>query len=180
MRGMMMCATMVLLATMGLRADVTSGPAEGQAVPKLPVYAMFGEVTGESADMVARRGDKATIYCLIPAEKFSRPTYRLLKSLNEKLAAASPDVRIVAVWITGNQEESRSYLMRAQRSLEASLITFCVADGDANGPAEWGFNAEADITVVVVDQGKVKRSFGFVSANETVADEILKRLKSNE
>lgn len=177
MRGMLMCAVMALLATVELQADVISGPTEGQAVAKLPVYAMFGEVTGESVDMVARRGDKATIYCLVPAEKFSRPTYRLLKALNEKLAAVSPDARIVAVWVTGNQEESRSYLMRAQRSLEASLITYCVADGDANGPAEWGFNAEADITVVVVNQGKVKRSFGFVSANETVADDILRELK---
>ncbi len=177
MRPLFILVLCLILSPTIAQADVTSGPTEGATVAKLPVYAVFGEFTAESVDIVAKRAEKPTLYCLVPADKFSRPTYRLIKTLNEKLAAASPDAKIVAVWVTGNVEDSKSYLTRAKGSLEASLVTYCVAEGDASGPAEWGFNSDADITIVVVDQGKVKKSFGFVSANETVVDEVLKALK---
>ncbi|MCA9082170.1 MAG: hypothetical protein KDA58_16530 [Planctomycetaceae bacterium] len=165
------------LAANGLWADVESGPKVGEQVPPLTVFAVVGEVNGEKVDFVTRREQKPTLYLFVPAEKFSRPTARLIRTLDEKLTDTTASGAIVAVWVTGNVDESKAYLPRAQMSLMLDETTWCVYEGDANGPNNWGLNSDADITVVAVVNGKVQQTWGFVSANETLADEVLKVLK---
>lgn len=164
----------LLLCISSAWADVESGPTAGQAVPKLPVYAVAGEVNGEAIDYVARREQKPTLYCFIPAEKFSRPTARLIRTLDEKI---SGETHIVVVWVTADVNMTKEYLGRVNMSLKLSSTTLCVYEENASGPGEWGVNTDADITVVAVDKGLVRKSFGFVGANETVADDVLKALQ---
>ncbi len=168
--GLLLVPTVVL-------ADVESGPTAGNAAPKLDVYAVVGDVNGEALDFAARREQQPTIYCFIPADKFSRPTARLMRTLDEKLSGVSSDAHIVAVWLTADVSETKQYLGRVNMSLKLNSTTFCVYEEAASGPGEWGVNTDADITVVVVNNGQVKQSFGFVAANETVADDVLKALQ---
>ena len=131
---------------------------------------------GEKVEFTGRREKKPTLYLFVPAEKFSRPTARLMRKLDEKVAETAADAEIVAVWVTGNVDETKAYLPRVQMSLKLDETTFCVFEGDASGPQNWGINTDADLTVVTVIEGQVKQSWGFVSANETVADQVLKSL----
>lgn len=164
----------LLLSNSTLWADVESGPTAGNAVPKLPVYAVAGELNGEAVDYVARREQKPTLYCFIPAEKFSRPTARLIRTLDEKI---SGDTHIVIVWVTADANQTKEYLGRVNMSLKLSSTTLCVYEENASGPGDWGINTDADITVVAADKGLVRKSFGFVGANETVAEDVLKALQ---
>ena len=165
-----------LLTSATLWADVDSGPTAGATVPPLKVFAVVGDVNGEQVEFTGRREKKPTLYLFVPAEKFSRPTARLMRKLDEKVAETAADAEIVAVWVTGNVDETKAYLPRVQMSLKLDETTFCVFEGDASGPQNWGINTDADLTVVTVIEGQVKQSWGFVSANETVADQVLKSL----
>lgn len=172
-----LCVGVLLLSSIAA-ADVESGPTAGMAVPKLDVYAVVGDVSGESLDFTAKRDQQPTVYCFIPADKFSRPTARLMRILDEKLTGVVAEGHIVAVWVTGDVAQSKEYLARVNMSLKLSATTLCVFEGDASGPGEWGVNTDADITVVVVNKGQVLKSFGFVSANDTLTDEVLKVLSA--
>ncbi len=169
--------TSFFLTAATLRADVESGPTAGTAVPPLKVFAVVGDVNGEQVEFTGRREKKPTLYLFVPAEKFSRPTARLMRTLDEKVAQTAADAEIVAVWVTGNVDESKACLPRVQMSLKLDETTFCVFEGDASGPQNWGINTDADLTVVSVVEGQVKQTWGFVSANETVADQVLKSLQ---
>ena len=42
---------------------------------------------------------------------------------------------------------------------------------------DWAINPDAHLTAVVAHEGKVVKSFGYRSVNETDAPEVVKRLK---
>ena len=166
-----------LLAAPGLaRADVDSGPAVGNATPELKVYAVTGDHADKEVTISTERAAKPTVWVFIPKDKFDRPMGRLIKDLDGKLGEIT-DAQLVAIWLTDDQFTTKEYLPKAQQSikLERSALTFF--QGDPAGPADWGINPDADVTVVVTGGGKVGATWGFVSVNETVAEKILTALK---
>lgn len=173
------CAVLAsLLLTGVVRGNVESGPAAGSDVSPFPVYAVEGEVSNEKLDIVQRRAGKPTLYVFVPAEKWSRPTARLLRKLDEGVADAADGATIVVVWLTSDANAGKAYLPQAQQALKLSHTTLAVYEETSTGPGEWGINSDAEATVVATRDGKTIKSFGIVSANETLADEILKTLKS--
>jgi hypothetical protein len=52
--------------------------------------------------------------------------------------------------------------------------------GEGSGPAEWGVNPQAAVTVVVAKQGRVVRSLGYESVNETAVKDVVAVLKGLE
>ena len=171
------CLCAALFVAPGLaRADVDSGPAVGNPVPELKVYAVTGDHADKEVTISTERAAKPTVWIFVPKDKFDRPMARLIKELDGKLADVT-DARLVAIWLTDDQFTTKEYLPKAQQSikLERSALTFF--QGDPAGPADWGINPDADVTVVVTGGGKVAATWGFVSANETVAEKILTALK---
>src|SRR5262249_32706286 len=79
------------------RADVVSGPKEGQKVATLKVYAVTGEPKDKEVDYAGLRKDRPTVYVFVSAKDFSRPMFRFLKKLDEDLG---DDGLVVAVWLT--------------------------------------------------------------------------------
>jgi hypothetical protein len=158
-------------------ADVDSGPAVGNPVPELKVYAVTGEHADKEVAISTERGEQPTVWMFVPKDKWNRPMARLLKDLDAKIKDVT-DAQIVAVWLTDDQFATRDYLPNAQKSiqLERSALTFY--QGDLAGPADWGINPDAEVTVVVTGGGKIAATWGFVSVNETVADQILTALKA--
>jgi hypothetical protein len=167
----------MLLAADCARGDVESGPAAGSDVSPFKTFAVEGEAANETVNFVERREGKPTLYVFIPAEKWSRPTARLLRKMDESIDDAAPEAKIVAVWLTSDGAAAKEYLPKAQQSLKLANTALTVYEENATGPGEWGVNSEADVTVVATRGGKVLKSYGIVSANETLADEILKALK---
>lgn len=166
----------LLFATTTAFADVTSGPPVGQAVEGFFVEAVTGTSSGQKVDAVTTRGAKPTVYAFIPTDKWSRPSARFLKKLDSEVGSLS-DVQVVAVWLTPDVNASKEYLPKAQQSLQFSRTDLTVFAGDASGPGTWGINTDADVTVVVVKDGKVGQTFGFVSVNDTVVDQVITALK---
>ncbi len=174
--GFPLAAALLVCGGVGDAAD--SGPEAGTATEAFEVSAVLGEVQNETVDFVKRRDGKPTVWYFVPHEKWSRPSARLLRRLDERVGDVAADSRIVAIWLTDDDESARNYLQRAQNSLKFARTDFAVYKENATGPGTWGLNTEVDTTVVVTRGGKVIKSFAVVSPNETVADEILSVLRS--
>jgi hypothetical protein len=176
-----MLTAAVLIAGAGAAlADVESGPAAGSAVEPLTVFAVTGDVQNQETDYVKQRDGKPTVWFFVPADKWSRPTAGLLRDIDQKLGGVADDGKVVAVWLTDDVPKAKQYMPIADGALKPQRTAFTVYEQDADGPAEWGVNTDADVTVVVTRGGKVLKSFGFVSANSTVADDVLAVLKPNQ
>lgn len=167
----------VLVVTLGLQADVESGPKTGEKVAELKVHAVIGPIEDKEVDYAAERKDAPTVYLFVNAEQLTRPTARFIKNLDTQLGEIGGEVAAVAVWVGGEFEKNKEFLPRANRSLQFANTALTVYDGDASGPNGWGVNSEAHLTVVVVNMGQVAKSFGFVSVNETDVRPIVAELK---
>ena len=174
------CLIVVLLSLIGSAnvswADLSSGPGVGTKVESLKVFVAAGELAGKELDFVAERKEKPTVYVFVPAEKFSRPMARFLRTLDDKLKAERIDVDIVAVWLTDDVPKSKEHLPRVQESLKLSRTSWCVYPGEKTGPNEWGINPDADLTVIIADGQKVTVSRGYRSINETDAPKVFAEL----
>lgn len=154
-------------------ADVNSGPAVGTEMQELTVFSVTGDVQNEEVDFVAHREGKPTLYCFVPADKFTRQSGRLLKALDGRIDEVDADAAIVTVWLTEDAEGSKEYMPVLQQSMQFENTSLAVDTSDPLGPLEWAVNLNADITVIVVQDGQVKKTFGFVSPNDTLADSVI-------
>jgi hypothetical protein len=160
-----------MLVTGLARADVASGPKQGEKVAALKVYAVTGEPKEEQVDYAELRKGKPTVYVFVSAKDFGRPMFRFLKKLDEDLG---DDGLVVAVWLTDDPDKSKGYLPKVSHYFKRAALT--VFDGTA-GPKDWGINPDAHLTAVVANKGKVVKSFGYLSLNETDVPEVVKTLK---
>ncbi len=160
-----------LLAAGLARADVASGPKEGEKVATLKVYAVTGEPKDKEVDYTGLRKDKATVYVFVSAKDFGRPMFRFLKKLDENL---SDDGLVVAVWLTDDTDKSKEYLPKIAQYFKGAALTVF---GGTAGPKDWAINSDAHLTAVIAYKGKVVRSFGYRSLNETDVPEVVKTLK---
>lgn len=169
------CALLWTTTTVAPAAD--SGPAADTAAAPFTVFVATGDAANESVDFVTRRGALPTLYCFVPKAKWSRPTARLLRTLDQSIASAAPEGAIVAVWVTDDAAASKAYLPNAQQSLQFSRTSLTVDGKNPTGPPEWGINSDVDITIVAVKDGRVRKSFALISPNDTLAPEVLEALK---
>jgi hypothetical protein len=172
-----MTARLLVVVLLGMpaaarvRADVVSGPANGDKVATLKVYAVTGEPKDKEVDYVGLRTDKPTVYVFVSAKDFSRPMFRFIKKLGEDL----PDqALVVAVWLSDDADKSKEYLPKISQYFQRTALA--VFAGTA-GPKDWGINPDAHLTAVVVHKGRVARSFGYMSLNETDVPEVVEALK---
>jgi len=170
------CTALVVLLPQAAWAAVESGPAGGEAVAKLPVQQLNAN-RFEPTDAVSAAAEKGAVYLFVQAERWDRPMARFMKMLDEKLPDFDASASATAVWLTRDVDGARQYLPRAADSLRMSKTSLSVYDGDVTGPEGWGINPDAFLTVVVAHKGKVVKSFGFVSVNETDVPEVGEVLK---
>jgi hypothetical protein len=165
--------TLALLAMSGSAfAEVASGPKVGEKPAELKVYAVTGESKEKDVNYTEIRKDKPTVYVFIQADKWSRPMFRFVKTLDEKLGDAG---QVVAIWLTDDADKSKEYLPKISTYFTNAALT--VFTGEKAGPKDWGINIDAHVTAVVVNGGKVTKSFGYQSLNETDADAVVEVLK---
>jgi hypothetical protein len=82
----------------------------------------------------------------------------------------------VAVWIAGDADKNKEYVPRLNMSVKFEKTALTVYTGGAS-PDGWGLNTDAHLTVVVTDKGKVVKSFGYSSVNETDVKAVVEELK---
>src|SRR5258708_3470972 len=87
--------------------DVASGPAKGEKVPALKVFDATGTNKDKDVDYTAERKDKPTVYFLIAAGKFDRPTNRFMKEFDKTVKKDFDDTYMVAVWLTDDVDKAK-------------------------------------------------------------------------
>jgi hypothetical protein len=167
-------AALFLVSSMAL-ADIDSGPKPGEKIPELKVFAAVGPLEGKDVDYAKERGEQPTVYVFVNSDKFSRPMARFLKKLDEEIATVNDKAESVAVWLGGDAAKHKEYLPKVQMSLKFGKTALTIFAGDE--PKGWAINTDAHATAVVVHQGKVVKSFAFVSLNDTDAKPVLEALK---
>src|SRR5262249_10257488 len=101
-------STVALLLTASLAvADVASGPKAGDKAAELKVFAVTGESKDKDINYTELRKDKPTVYVFVQADKWDRPMFRFVKTLDEKVGDAG---QVVAVWLTDDSNKSKEYL----------------------------------------------------------------------
>jgi hypothetical protein len=171
-----------LFASFGQTGD-ESGPKAGEKVPSLKAFGVVGAVEGKEADFARERKDAPTIYVFVQAEDGGipvggRPTARFLKTLDTKLGDASDKAAIVAVWLGEKAfDKHKEYLPKFQMSLKLEKASLTAFDGEKSGPNNWAVNSDVHLTVVLVNKGKVTKSFAFTSVNEADVKAVLEELK---
>jgi hypothetical protein len=169
---------MLTMAAASVRAqDVVSGPEKGKAVPALKVFDATGPHKDKEVDYAADRKEKPTVYVLVQADKWDRPMARFLKGLEKAIQEEANDAWVVAVWLTDDAAKTKDYLPRAQQSLQFEATALTCYPGDKAGPAGWGVNADAHLTVIVATQARTAATFGYRSINETEVPAVRAALK---
>ena len=155
--------------------DVVSGPDWDKPPPALKVFDATGPHQGKEIDYAADRQGKPTVYVIIPADKWTRPTARFLKTLDAAVQKA--DASVVAVWLTDDVAKTKAYLPLPQQSLQLQVTSLTCFPGEKAGPQGWNINADAHLTAVVSDGKKVVATFGYMAVNETNVPEVRDALR---
>jgi hypothetical protein len=167
----------VLLAALPALAGPQSGPKPGTPVEPLPVFAATGDQAGKTIDLAAERKERPTVYLFVQSEHWSRPLARFIKVLDQELADAPEGSSAVVVWLSDDAAKGKEYLPVAQNSLNLIRTPLTVFEGSRFGPNGWAVNVDAFLTAVVVKDGKVAGSFGYISADEGDVPTTLELLK---
>jgi hypothetical protein len=172
----------LLLAVPAAHAQVVSGPPKDQKTPGLKVYAVVGMAEDKELDYVAERKDKPTIYVFVKSKdggipEGGRPAGRFMKELDKAVKGVGSDAYIVAVWLTDNQDFTKTYLPKINMSLQFEATALTYFQGEKSGPKDWAVNEDAHVTVVVTNKGKVAATFGYMSLNETDVPAVEEALK---
>ena len=89
------------------RAELVSGPGAEKKLDALKVFVATGDQASKEVEFIAERKEKPTVYIVVPAEKFSRPMARFIKTLDEKLNAERTDIDIIVVWLTDDVAKTK-------------------------------------------------------------------------
>ena len=150
---------------------VPSGPPEKEPVPPLPVFAATGPYADREVDFPAERKNRLTVYVFV--HYWARPTAAFLRELDAALRT-DPDLHVCAAFPTNEPRERREYLPIAQRSLQLQATSFCVPkEGGENGPPRWNLAQNLHVTIVIVQGGIVRKSWGMRSVNGPDAKSVV-------
>ncbi len=165
-----------------VRAEDDSGPKAGEKVTQLKAFGVVGKIENKEADFAAERKDAPTVYLFVAAEEGGipvggRPAARFMKKLDDEIGKVD-GAAIVAIWL-GNKsfDKHKEYLPKINMSLKFEKTQLAAFDGEKSGPDGWAINGDTHITAVVVNKGKVAKSFAFVSVNETDVRAVIAELK---
>ena len=171
-----------LLAAPAVRGDDDSGPKAGEKVAKLKAYGVVGTIEKKEADFAAERKDAPTIYLFVAAQEGGlpvggRPAGRFMKKLDEEIGKVD-GAAIVAIWLGDKAfENHKEYIPKIAKAFSFEKTQFAAFDGQKSGPDGWAINGDTHLTAVVVNKGKVVKSFAFVSVNDTDAKPVMESLK---
>src|SRR5208283_2593875 len=142
------------------------GPALGDPVPPLKVFAATGPQESKELDYAAERKDSPTLYVFVQAEHWNRAMARFLKELDKTIKTDHEDAILVAVWLSDKPDETRDSLPKVQQTFQFEAAVLTCFQGAKTGPDKWGISDMAHVTVVVAHQKKVAATFGWMSAKE--------------
>jgi len=131
-----------LLALGALTAEATKNPKVREALLGLAQSGVkkAGKLMQKASDWLEKfdtelRKDKPTVYVFVQAEKWDRPMFRFIKTIDEKLGDAG---QVVAVWLTDDADKSKTYLPKISTYFtNAALTVFFTVGGTADNGLDY-------------------------------------------
>jgi hypothetical protein len=114
------------------------------------------------------------------ARKTSEPLASLVKKIDKKIGE-NDDLKSFVVIMTADADKTRDALKKLAEDAGVKKIPLTMI-GEKNGPPDYEISADADITVLMWKEGKVKLGHGFKGELtdkdiETITSDIPKLLK---
>lgn len=153
--------------------------ATAAEIKPLQVHTVTGEHAAKDIDYIAERKTEPTVVVFINAEQWTRPVARYLKVLDselEKGVKGSEKAQVVAVWLSDDANHGREYLPKVQMSLNLAKTALTVFEGPKSGPEGWNVDIAAQLTVVIIREGKERARFDYRSTNDQDVPEVIKSL----
>ena len=100
-----------------------------------------------------------------------------MKKLDEEIGKVD-GAAVVAIWLGDKAfDKHKDYLPKINMSLSFEKTQLAAFDGQKSGPDGWAINGDTHVTAVVVNKGKVVKSFAYVSVNEKDVRDVMDQLK---
>src|SRR5687767_10891932 len=125
----------MVLCSVTAEAQVTSGPNKGEVQPPLKVQVLGENDVFKEQDVAKVRADKPTIYLFIQAESWDRPMFQFIRKLDGLVKNLDENTRLVAVWVTDDNDKTKDYLPKIKKYFEENLVTYF--EGGKAGPDKW-------------------------------------------
>jgi hypothetical protein len=165
-----MSALMLMIGLM--TADVTSGPQVGDKLGDFKALGVSGPQADKEFQFLTQTKEKVALVIFV--QKITRPALQFLRPVDD-YAAKQEKLSVHVVWLTGDKgdkDETKAFLERAKDSLKLQTPVSICLEGNA-GPAAYGLNDMATVTVLVVKDGKVAANFAYADPNGTVAKDVI-------
>ena len=99
---------------------------------------------------------------------------KFIQALDKAIAENSDKQLRGFVNILGeDKEELSSTAKEIAKSTKAKNVPFVVPNEFENGPADYGLNSKADVTIILANGGKVQSNYAVASAKELKVDAVL-------
>ena len=152
--------------------DVTSGPQVGEKLGDFKLLGFSGPQADKEFQFLSQAKGTATLAIFV--HKITRPALQFLRPVDD-YAAKDEKLSAHIIWLTGDKgdkDETKAFLERAKNSLKLQAPVSICLEGNA-GPAAYGLNDMAAVTVLVAKEGKVVANFAYADPNGTVAKEVI-------
>ena len=161
MKQLIPALALLLAATVGTAsaADVKSGLKDGEFVAAFNVYDCTGEKKGESLCYRCRYGGRPVVS--IFARKVDDKLAKLIQEV-DKTVGENKDEQMAAfvVLLTDDPDAAEKELVSLAEKHKIKNTPLTTFDGEA-GPPDYKINKDADVTVLMWNQSKVKTNRGF-------------------
>lgn len=158
----------LLLTLLGSPADIVSGPQPGKKFGPYTFLIATGPNRGTSHCYVCETGDEPAV--IILARSTSEPLGQLVKQVDQLVT--KHQAQRLRGWVTFvgmKQPEKEPEIVSWNRKQGLKSMPLGIYESAA-GPPGYKLNADAEITVLLVKQGKVVHNFAFLTKGLTPAE----------
>ncbi len=178
----LVCAMALVASGFSVSADdLNSGLKEGADIGPFYVTKCAGaesdkEPVGKNLCYRCKNSDRPQV--MVFTRSTNEKVIELVKQLDEQIKK-NEDAQLRAFVNTlGDSKDSASAdAKKLAETSKAVNIPFVVPNEFENGPADYGINAKAEVTIILAESGKVKANHAFAKASELNVANVVKDLK---
>lgn len=173
-------AAVALTASFAGAADIESGLKEGKFVgafyvTKLAGASDDGVSVGKNLCYRCKNGGRPQV--MVFTRSTDPKVQQLVKKLDGALAKnSSKELRAFVNCLSDSKASAEKAAKALAANTDAKHVPFVVPNEFENGPADYGINAKADITILMAAGGQVKMNYAVASAKDMDVDAVVNGL----
>jgi hypothetical protein len=177
-------ATVVLGTSLVIAGDVKSGLQTGTKIGPFIVTKCAGadeDGVKVGAELCYRCKYGSRPQVMVFARKTDGAVAELAKQLNSTVAANESQQLSAFINVLGNDKTAAEKSAKSlAESAKTDRVPVVVPVENENGPADYGINPDAEVTVIVANRGVVVASQGYAAGkfNQAAVDSVLGDVKS--